>query len=350
MRFDYELLLTSDIHLGSYLTRPLVFKQFLENFMRNSNYQSVKKIVLLGDLLELMLNDMSVIMKNNEIRQIFNLLREISNIGVELHYILGNHDIAFDSDFKDEKESFQSTLGDHKCSIFYSISQFAYFSYNSGVIPFDDIGEIDHIFLRPSREPQFLFLHGHQFDEPLFKPLEQYIWAKIIKDGQIKLKKLCNYLKACCWQCYLKNQGRYLPAWEEFKEIYNRIGKSDLSNKELSWLKVFKSYLWGWLLRKKQKRSQFFLNIYKNKIFFRARDFLRANNLSKIISHIIFGHTHFPGHYKPLLNNANTPNFPVLINTGTWQQGEYSPYVTQLSPTNGIHTYRLNSDQDQLIR
>jgi len=57
MRFDQELLLTSDIHLGSNLTRPIDFRQFLDNFIRNDNYQFVKKFVLLGDLLELMLND-----------------------------------------------------------------------------------------------------------------------------------------------------------------------------------------------------------------------------------------------------------------------------------------------------
>jgi len=342
MRFDYELLLTSDIHLGSYLTRPLVFKQFLENFMRYRNYQSVKKIVLLGDLLELMLNDISVIMKNNEIRQIFKLLREISYTGVELHYILGNHDITFVGDFEDEKESFQKTLENYNCNIFHSISQFACFSYNKGLIPFDDVGEITEKLLRPSREPQYLFLHGHQFDDILFKPIEQYIWAKIIKDDQIMLKRLCNYLAEYCRQCYFRNQGKFLPAWEEFKEFYNRINKSDLSNREFIWLEAFKSYLWTWLLRKRQKRSQFNLNFYKNKIFFRARDFLITNNLFNLFSHIIFGHTHIPGSYKPLFSYVNTSTIPVLVNTGTWQQGEYDPHITRLSATNGIQNNPIN--------
>ncbi len=52
MRFDQELLLTSDVHLGSYLTRPLEFKQFLDNFIVTDHYQFVKKFVILGDLFE----------------------------------------------------------------------------------------------------------------------------------------------------------------------------------------------------------------------------------------------------------------------------------------------------------
>ncbi len=342
MRFDYELLLTSDIHLGSYLTRPLVFKQFLENFMRDRDYQSVKKIVLLGDLLELMLNDISLIMKNNEIRQIFNLLNEISNTGVELHYILGNHDIAFFGDFEDEKELFQKTLEDYNCNMFHSISQFACFSYNKGLIPFDDVGEIAQKLLRPSVEPHYLFLHGHQFDDILLKPFEQYIWAKIIKDDQVMLKRLCNCLEEYCRQRYFGNQGKILPAWEEFKEFYNRIDKSDLSNREFIKLEVFKSYLWTWLLRKKLKRSQFSLNFYKNKIFFRARDFLITNNLFNIFSYIIFGHTHIPGSYKPLFSYVSKSTIPILVNTGTWQQGEYVPRITRISAVNGIQNNPIN--------
>ncbi|KKL90232.1 hypothetical protein LCGC14_1906730, partial [marine sediment metagenome] len=103
-----------------------------------------------------------------------------------------------------------------------------------------------------------------------------------------------------------------------------------------------KSYLWGWLLRKKQKRSQFFLNIYKNKIFFRARDFLITNNLFNLFSHIIFGHTHIPGSYIPLFNYVNTSTITVLVNTGTWQQGEYDPHITRLSATIGIQNNPIN--------
>ncbi|KKN11594.1 hypothetical protein LCGC14_1024900 [marine sediment metagenome] len=339
MRLDQELLLTSDIHLGSNLTRPLEFRQFLDNFIRNDNYQFVKKIVLLGDLLELMLNDISVIMNDNEIRQIFNLLREISNMGVELHYILGNHDITFIGNFKDERESFQNTLATYNCDIFHSVSQFASFSFHNGFIPFNNVGEIAQILLGPSREPQYLFLHGHQFDDPLIKPMEQRIWAKKIKDDQIWLKQLCDYLKNYAWNCYLRNQGKFWPAWEEFKEFYYKIDKSDLSNEEIFELWTFKTYLYFWLLKKKLKKYPFILNNYKDKIFFRARDLLISNNLLLFFSHIIFGHTHIPGFYEPLFNNANATNFPVLVNIGTWQQGEYSPYITRLSATSGINIY-----------
>ena len=342
MKFDHELLLTSDIHLGSNLTRPSEFKQFLESFIRNDNYESVKKIVFLGDMLELMLNDISVIMNNNEIRQIFYLLREISNTGVELHYILGNHDIIFIGDFEEEKDSFQNTLATYNCNIFHSISQFASFSFYNGFIPFDNVGEIPQILLEPSREPQYLFLHGHQFDDPLIKPMEQYIWGKKIKDDQIWLKQLCDYLKYYSWNCYLRNQGKFLPAWKEFKEFYyNKIDKSKLSSEEINELWKFKEYLRFWLLGKRLRRYSFFLNSYINNIFFRAMDLLKSNNLLNFFSHIIFGHTHIPGLYEPLSSNANTINFPVLINTGTWQQGEYRPHITRLSATSEINLEKM---------
>ncbi|HEC40155.1 hypothetical protein LCGC14_0917660 [marine sediment metagenome] len=339
MRFEQELLLTSDIHLGSNLTRLPEFRQFLDNFIRNDNYQFVKKIVFLGDLLELMLNDISVIMNDNEIRQIFNLLRKISNTGVELHYILGNHDISFIGDFEDEKEFFQNTLATYNCNIFHSISQFASFSFQNGFIPFDNIGEIPKILLEPSREPQYLFVHGHQFDEPLIKPIEQLIWAKKIKDDQIWFKRLCDYLKNYCLNCYLRNQGKFLSAWKEFKEFYYKIDKSNLSHEEIFELWKFKEYLRLWLLKKKLNRYPLFFNSYINNMFFRARDFLISNNLLNFFSHIIFGHTHIPGVYKPLFSNANTTTFLVLVNTGAWQQGEYRPHITRLSATSGINIY-----------
>ena len=339
MRFDQELLLTSDVHLGSYLTRPLEFKQFLDNFIRNDNYQFVKKFVILGDLLELILNDINVIMNDNEIKQIFNLLREITNTGVELHYILGNHDITFIGDFEEERESFQNTLATYNCNIFHSISQFALFSFHNGFIPFDNVGEIVQILLEPSREHQYLFLHGHQFDEPLFKPMVQRIWAKKIKNDQILLKQLCNYMKNYSLICYLKNEGKFMLTWEEFKNFYNKIDKSRLSLEERDELWNFKNYLYFWLLGKKLKRNSFILNSYKYKIFLRAKDFLITNNILNNFSHIIFGHTHIPGFYKPLLSIVNAPIFPVLFNTGSWQQGEYSPYITQLSATSGINIY-----------
>ncbi|KKM15926.1 hypothetical protein LCGC14_1691170, partial [marine sediment metagenome] len=72
----------------------------------------------------------------------------------------------------------------------------------------------------------------------------QRIWVKIIKDDQIMLKRLCNYLAEYCRQCYFRNQGKFLSAWEEFKEFYKRIDKSDLSNRDFIWLEAFKSYLW----------------------------------------------------------------------------------------------------------
>ncbi len=342
MRFDQELLLTSDIHLGSNLTQPFEFRQFLDNFIRNDNYQFVKKFVFLGDLLELMLNDISVIMKGNEIRQIFNLLREISNTGVELHYILGNHDISFIGDFEDEKESFQNTLTAYNCNIFHSISQFASFSFHNGFIPFDNVGEIAQILLELSREPQYLFLHGHQFDNPLIIPMEQHIWAKKIKDDQIWLKQLCDYLKYYSEICYLRNQGKFWPAWKEFKEFYyNKIDKSALSPEEINELWKFKEYLRFWLLGKRLRRYSFFLNSFKGNIFFKAKDFLISNNLSNIFSHILFGHTHIPGLYEPLISNANTTNFPVLVNTGTWQQGEYRPHIIRLSATSEINLEKI---------
>ena len=343
MRFDQELLLTSDVHLGSYLTRPLEFKQFLDNFIRNDNYQFVKKFAILGDLLELILNDISVIMNDNEIKQIFNLLREITNTGVELHYILGNHDITFIGDFEEEKESFQNTLATYNCNIFHSISQFAIFSFHYGFIPFDNVGEIVQILLKSSREPQYLFLHGHQFDEPLFKPMVQRIWAKKIKDDQILLKQLLNYMKNYSLICYISNEGKLVSTWEEFKNFYNKIDKSRLSLEERDELWKFKTYLYFWLLGKKLKRNPFILNSYKDKIYFRSRDFLKSNNLSNIFSHIIFGHTHIPGLYEPLFSNATTTNFPVLVNTGTWQQGEYNPYITRLSATSGINLEKIKT-------
>jgi len=278
-------------------------------------------------------------MNDNEIREIFNLLREISNMGVELHYILGNHDITFVGDFEDERQSFQNTLAKHNCNIFHSISQFASFSFHNGFIPFDNVGKIPQILLKPSREPQYLFLHGHQFDDPLIKPIEQRIWAKKIKDDQIWLKQLCDYLKNYSWNCYLRNQGKLWSTWEDFKEFYYKIDMSNLSHKEIFELKKFKTYLNFWLLGKKLKRYPLILNSYKNKIFFRAKDLLISNNLLNFFSHIIFGHTHIPGFYKPLFSNANTTNFPVLVNTGTWQQGEYRPHITRLSATSGINIY-----------
>ena len=139
--------------------------------------------------------------------------------------------------------------------------------------------------------------------------------------------------------CYLRNQGKFLPAWEEFKEFYYKIDKSDLSREEIIELWKFKQYLRFWLLGKKLKRDPLILNSYKNTIFLRAWNLLISNNLLDFFSHIIFGHTHIPGVYKPLFSNANTTTFPVLVNTGTWQQGEYRPHITQLSATSGIKIY-----------
>ena len=342
MRFDQELLFISDIHLGSNLTHPLNFRQFLAHFIKNDNYQLVKKIVILGDFLELMLNDLSVIMKDNDIRQIFNLLGEISNTGVELHYILGNHDITFIGDFENEKESFQNELAAYNCNFFHSISKFAIFSFNKRFTPFDNFEEITKMVLEPFREPHYLFLHGHQFDNPLVKPTEHRIWAKRIKDDQIWLKKLCDYLKNYCWNCYLRNQGNFWSAWEEFKEFYKyKVDKSDLSGEEVYEMWKFKTYLYFWILGKKLKKYPLILNSYKDNIFYRARDFLKSNNMLKNFTHIIFGHTHIPGFYEPLFSNGNSPNFPVLVNTGTWQQGEYEPYIIRLSATNGINFFSI---------
>ena len=167
----------------------------------------------------------------------------------------------------------------------------------------------------------------------------QRIWAKKIKNDQILLKQLCNYMKNYSLICYLKNEGKFMLTWEEFKNFYNKIDKSRLSLEEIDELWKFKNYLYFWLLGKKLKRNSFILNSYKDKIYFRARDLLKSNNLLGFFSHIIFGHTHIPGLYRPLFSNADATNFPVLVNTGTWQQGEYSPYITRLSATSGINFY-----------
>lgn len=338
MRSNQELLLTSDIHLGSNLTRTLDFRQFLEDFIRNDNYQFVKNFVILGDLLELMLNKINIIMSDNEIKPIFNLLREISNMGVRLHYILGNHDISFVGNFETEKESFQNTLLAYNFNIFNSISQFASFSFNNGFIPFDNIGEYT---FNQSREPQYLFLHGHQFDDPFIMPIEQNIWDKNIKDDQIGVKQLCDYLKNYCGDCYLRNQGKFLPAWEEFKDFYHKIDKLTLSQEEIIRLWTFKEYLRYWLLGKSLKRYPFILKSYKDKIFSRVINFLKSNNLIGYFSYIFFGHTHISGFYESIPSNFYSSNFPKLLNTGTWQKSEYNPYIIRLSDTSGIEIYTV---------
>lgn len=348
MRTNDEILLTSDIHLGSNLTCVLDFIQFLDNFIRDDNYRYVRKIVFLGDVLELMFNDLDFIMNYNGITQIFDLLREISNMGIDLHFILGNHDIVFIGEFEDEMESFQNVLESYNCNFFQSISLLASFSFNNGFTPFNNFEKIHQIIPELSSEPQYLFLHGHQLDEPLIIPTEQRIWARKIKDDQIQLKQLCDYLKYYCWNCYLRNQGRFLPAWEEFKEIYYRIDKSDLSQREITELWKFKIYLYFWLLRKRLKMYPSFLNSYKEKIFFRARNYLISNNISNYFSHVIFGHTHIPGFYEPSNNYNNAPNIPVLVNTGTWQQGEYGPYIIRLSITNGINFISIGNNNKKV--
>ena len=82
------IIAVSDLHLGTQLSNKSGFSRFIKEFLE-PNQDDISRIVLLGDILDLWrFSNTDVLLQN------FDVLTELSRLGMKKNYIAGNHDYA----------------------------------------------------------------------------------------------------------------------------------------------------------------------------------------------------------------------------------------------------------------
>ncbi|MFX1533806.1 MAG: hypothetical protein ACFFDI_06190 [Promethearchaeota archaeon] len=102
-----SIIAVSDVHLGflystpnqTYQSEKELFQEFLTQLADRTLFPNCKYLVLVGDIFELWERDTAGVLLENY--DIFRTLRSIKETGIEIHYLVGNHDYYF-SEFKKE--------------------------------------------------------------------------------------------------------------------------------------------------------------------------------------------------------------------------------------------------------
>ncbi|MBE0526271.1 MAG: metallophosphoesterase [Candidatus Thorarchaeota archaeon] len=80
------IIAVSDLHLGDPVSNRNGFLSFIDKFLK-PNCNEISELVLLGDILDLWRRNTSSVIHDN-----LDILKDVCNLGFQVHYIVGNHD------------------------------------------------------------------------------------------------------------------------------------------------------------------------------------------------------------------------------------------------------------------
>lgn len=108
-----SVLIISDVHLGDKFCRRKDFSSWLSSIFesrKKGKLPYLRALIILGDFFDLIWNAVENLCSNNNFIEIYELLQAIRNKGIEIIFVLGNHEIStwglYNWDFHTEKHRF----------------------------------------------------------------------------------------------------------------------------------------------------------------------------------------------------------------------------------------------------
>ena len=293
------VIVASDIHLGNFYCRRKKFEDFLVNLLQNierGNLQQLKTFIILGDTFDLIMSTFWNLCNNPEFKRSYNLLSTINNQGVNIIFILGNHEIlttgSYNRVFKLRKRKFMYNMRNSGFNYDLlndlTLCQYAVIGRNEGnklvLMLYDSAKKIRYdsnsrltntdrqLVLTPNNDfngKSYLMTHGYQFEDWDTHHFVTAPWWSIFMGLSEDSKKGLN---------------KFWYEWNSDREDFNY----DAFYRYLDSEGIRKTHIKGGHIKNFLQHEVY----EKNKRFYKnIPNFLKTKRL-KGITNIIFGHIH----------------------------------------------------------
>ena len=330
-----SVLVTSDVHLGDKFCRRDNFSNWLLSIFesrKKGKLPYLRALIILGDFFDLIWNAVENLCSNNNFIEIYELLQALRNNGIEIIFVLGNHEIStwgfYNWEFSHRKKSFLEKLEINDFSFGFLneniVCQYVILSHNSINKPvlalFDSIYDIkfgEHgqissgaanreIILKHKPlidEYCYFMAHGYQFENKfLHHMFLAPLWKSFVEDDNERdvLNEFGYGFKQLNMDITPENIERVASNNNiDISEFPTNKIKKDLSK-----------------LDKRLKHDGRNINyeIYHQQI----TEFMKVERLQQI-THVIFGHSH--------VSETSQIEGLTILNASCWIKNKESYYI-----------------------
>ncbi len=353
------ILMVSDVHLGAFGNIAKAFESFIDQIINNEFNEigsNLKAFIILGDFFDVMMAGCDDLIGNYT--RIYEKLYDLQQIGVNVYFILGNHEIPvdgpYDREFSDRKskllEKFDECSRNNQILLDllrpenfcqYIILRTVYNQtpdqLNWELALFDskekikrDIAESEphvssilcEVNNDVSKSYKCLMAHGFQFESPEHLKIASEVWKGCIEAFDIVKKVVFNFFWNIVVHIFKDVIYTGRLAFEYFFEKLKLLGKKRKPRKkfkkEVNYKEKLKKRLITDYLDRLKEMRKIRYEIDNEKYNREIEEFLSKDEFSNI-KDVIYGHTHKP-QAIPSIVLEETIESPITLQENMMEQ------------------------------
>ena len=350
---DTMLIVVSDVHLGGVFFNYDAFTGFLQSIKsflaENKTFRkTLKGLIILGDFFDLLMDTYARVA--DSFPEIYRLLSELQQEGIQIVFALGNHEISvvgnYHAGFRKRKIKMMRAFQNESFTPIFlkdgNICQYlvlrltkkrewALGLYETNEITSTPFGSIllgkasGKKGLIRGKEWQCLMAHGYQFDKVQTQAFGLLLWNGLL-DAKIEVKESVNRFYHDTNVRDLVSKGKATEG--KIKDAFKKWASKNLEKskwwQQIKMIKqeIIRNTMLSMLKIDSQRKKM--INI--NEKLYR---FLQKSPFQEI-THVIYGHTHKP--------ETSTVEGIEVTNTGSWAH-DHTPSFVEIT-TNGVINLR----------